>query len=135
MPLPWKTILTNVPWSDVLGKAPQIADSAKKMWKGMGRKNTDAAEFDPAGESIAPDADFSARLSLLETANRKLRTQTLASSELIQTLSEQNVQLVAQIENLRQRTRLQAWALAATVLLASLALILALQPRLTEFFA
>lgn len=135
MPLPWKTILTNVPWSDVLGKAPQIADSAKKMWKGMGRKNTDAAEFDHAGESIAADADFSARLSLLETANRKLRTQTLASSELIQTLSEQNVQLVAQIENLRQRTRLQAWALAATVLLASLALILALQPRLTEFFA
>lgn len=135
MPLPWKTILTNVPWSDVLGKAPQIADSAKKMWKGMGRKNADATEIDPAGESIAPDADFSARLSLLETANRKLRTQILASSELIQTLSEQNVLLVAQIENQRQRARLQAWALAATALLASLALMLAWQPRLTEFFA
>uniref|UniRef100_Q479N2 Uncharacterized protein n=1 Tax=Dechloromonas aromatica (strain RCB) TaxID=159087 RepID=Q479N2_DECAR len=135
MPLPWKTILTNVPWSDVLGKAPQIADSAKKMWKGMGRKSAEAAEFDPAGESIAPDADFSARLSLLEAANRKLRTQILASSELIQTLSEQNVLLVAQIENQRQRARLQAWALTATALLASLALMRAWQPRLTEFFA
>lgn len=135
MSLPWKTILTNVPWSDVLGKAPQIADSAKKMWKGMGRKSADTAEIDPAGETIAPDADFSARLSLLETANRKLRTQILASSELIQTLSEQNVLLVAQIENQRQRARRQTWALAATALLASLALLLAWQPRLTEFFA
>jgi hypothetical protein len=135
MPLPWKTILTNVPWCDVLGKAPQIADSAKKMWKGMGRKSPDAAEIAPSGEAIAPDADFSARLSLLETANRKLRTQILASSELIQTLSEQNVLLVAQIENQRQRARLQAWALTATALVASLALMLAWQPRLTEFFA
>lgn len=108
MPLPWKTILTNVPWSDVLSKAPQIADSAKKMWKGMGRKSPDAAETDPSGEAIAPDADFSARLDLLETANRKLRTQMLASSELIQTLSEQNVLLVAQIETQRQHARRQA---------------------------
>lgn len=38
MALPWKLILTNVPWSDVLGKAPIIADSAKKLWKGMSRK-------------------------------------------------------------------------------------------------
>jgi hypothetical protein len=135
MSLPWKTILTNVPWSDVLGKAPQIADSAKKMWKGMGRKSADVADIDPAGETIAPDADFSARLSLLETANRKLRTQILASSELIQTLSEQNVLLVAQIENQRQRARRQAWALAATALVACFALFMARQPRLTEFFA
>lgn len=135
MSLPWKTILTNVPWSDVLGKAPHIAEGAKKMWQSMGRKSGDAADIDPAGETISPDADFSARLSLLETANRKLRTQILASSELIQTLSEQNVLLVAQIENQRQRARLQAWALAATALVASLALLLSWQPRLTEFFA
>ena len=134
MSLLWKTILTNVPWSDVLGKAPVIADGAKKLWQGLGRKNGDGTIAE-ADAFIAPDADHATRLSGLETAQRKLRTQILASSELIQSLSEQNAQLVAQIETLRRRAQYQVWGIAATALLAGLAFLLVWQPRLTEFFA
>jgi hypothetical protein len=134
MALPWKTILTNVPWSDVLGKAPIIADGAKKLWKGMGRKNGDgmAAESDIV---VPPDADLATRFTALETSQRKLRTQILASGELIQALSEQNAALVAQLDALRRRSRRQALLLAATALTAGLALLLAWQPKLLEFLA
>jgi len=134
MALPWKTILTNVPWSDVLGKAPIIADSAKKLWKGMSRKNGDSLA---SGEEafIAPDADHAARLAALEASQRELHTQMLASGELIQALSEQNTQLVAQIDAHHRHARRLAWSLAATALVAGLALLLAWQPKLLEFFA
>jgi hypothetical protein len=134
MVLPWKTILTNVPWSDVLGKAPIIAEGAKKLWKGMGRKNSDGSVVD-ADPVVAPDADLATRLVALETAQRKMRTQMLASGELIQALSEQNTQLVIQIDAHRRRVRLLAWCLGATALVAGLALLLAWQPKLLEFLA
>jgi hypothetical protein len=134
MSLLWKTILTNVPWSDVLGKAPVIAESAKKLWQGRGRKNSETAVAE-ADAFIAPDADHATRLTGLEAAQRKLRTQLLASGELIQALSEQNIQLVAQVEALRRRAQYQAWGIATTALLAGLAFLLVWQPRLTEFFA
>ncbi len=134
MALPWMTILSNVPWSDVLGKAPIIADGAKKLWKGMGRKNADGAVVD-ADPVVAPDADFATRLAGLEIAQRKMRTQMLASGELIQALSEQNAQLVVQIDANRRLVRTLAWGLGATALVAGLALLLAWQPKLLEFLA
>ena len=135
MALPWKTILTNVPWSDVLGKAPIIADGAKKLWQGMGRKNGEGSAADPLAESVAPDADLATRLAALESNQRKLRTQILASGELIQALSEQNAQLVIQIDAHQRRARRLTWGLVATALVAGLALLLAGQPKLLEFFA
>jgi len=134
MALPWKTILTNVPWRDVLSKAPIIADGAKKLWKGMGRKNGDGTVSE-AEAFIAPDADHATRLDALEASARKLRTQMLASGELIQALSEQNAQLVAQIDAHRRHARRLTWGLAATALVAGLALLLTWQPKILEFFA
>ncbi len=134
MALPWKTILTNVPWSDVLGKAPIIADSAKKLWKGMGRKNGDGTSAEQE-ISVPPDADLATRFAALEASQRKHRTQILAAGELIQALSEQNAQLAAQLDTLRRRTRRQTWILAVTALTAGLSLALALQPKLLEFLA
>ena len=134
MALPWKTILTNVPWSDVLGKAPIIADSAKKLWKGMGRKNGDGTSAEQE-ISVPPDADLATRFTALEASQRKQRTQILAAGELIQALSEQNAQLAAQLDTLPRRTRRQAWILAVTALTAGLALVLAAQPKLLEFLA
>ena len=134
MALPWMTILSNVPWSDVLGKAPIIADGAKKLWKGMGRKNSEGSVVD-ADLVVAPDADFATRLTSLEAVQRKLRTQILASGELIQALSEQNALLVAQVDANRRLVRYLAWSLGATALVAGLALLLAWQPKLLEFLA
>jgi hypothetical protein len=133
MALPWKTILTNVPWRDVIGKAPAILDSAKVLWS-MGRKNGDGST--PDGETVAPaDADVVTRLNALEIAQRKTRSQMLASGELIQALSEQNAQLVAQIDRLRARTRLMAGALLIALVLAGLALYRVWPARLSEFLA
>lgn len=134
MALPWMTILSNVPWSDVLGKAPIIADGAKKLWKGMGRKNGDGSVVD-ADPVVPPDADVATRLTSLEAVQRKLRTQILASGELIQALSEQNALLVAQVDANRRLVRYLAWGLGATALVAGLALLLAWQPKLLEFLA
>lgn len=138
MPLPWKTILTHVPWRDVIGNAPKIAEGAKKLWKGINAKNdgSDDTAAELSGEALAEaTVDTTARLDVLEASNRKLRTQMLASSELIQALSEQNSQLVAQIETNRRHTRQLGWALLATAGMALVALALVLPPRLMEFFA
>jgi ferric-dicitrate binding protein FerR (iron transport regulator) len=135
MPMPWKTILSNVPWSDVIGKAPIIADGARKLWKNIGRKADDGSATDSSGDLMAADdADFSGRLAALEAAQRELRSQLLASGELIQALGEQNAQLVAQLDAQRRLVRRQSWALAATAVAAGLALI-AWLPRLSEFLA
>lgn len=136
MPLPWKTILTHVPWRDVIGNAPKIADGAKKLWKGMSAKNVDDSEAESSGEALAnAEIDASTRLDMLEANSRKLRTQMLASGELIQALSEQNTQLIAQIEENRRHTRQLGWALLATAGIALAALALTLLPRLLEFLA
>lgn len=136
MALPWKLILSNVPWKEVLGNAPKIADGAKKMWGSMGRKNGEDPESHATTETtVVADADLPTRIATLESANRKLQTQMLASGELIKALSEQNAQLVTQIETHRQRAQRQAWALAVTALAAGLALLLTWQPHLLEFFA
>lgn len=70
-----------------------------------------------------------------KASNEKLRTQMLATGELIQALSEQNALLVAQIDKFRRLTQRLAWCLAATAVVAGLALFIAWQPRITEFFA
>jgi len=135
MPMPWKTILSNVPWSDVLGKAPVLADGARKLWNNIGRKADNGSATDAPGDLVAADdADFSGRLAALEAGQRELRSQLLASGELIRALSEQNAQLVTQLDALRRRTQRQTWALAATAVAAGLAL-LAWLPRLSEFLA
>lgn len=135
MPLPWKTILSNVPWSDVIGKAPVIADGARKLWNNIGRKAADGSATDSPGDAVAAhDTDFPGRLTALEAGQRDMRAQLLASGELIQALSEQNAQLVAQLDTLRHHARRQYWALAATAVAACLAL-LAWLPRLSEFLA
>ena len=136
MALPWKQILTNVPWKDVLNKAPTIADGARKMWNNIGRHNGDQAESNAMAETpVAADADLAKRLTVLEIASHQLQAQMRTSGELIQALSQQNAQLVAQIEIYRQRTQRQAWGLALTALVAGLALLLSWQPHLLEFFA
>lgn len=135
MPLPWKTILSNVPWSDVIGKAPVIADGARKLWNNIGRKADNGSATDSPEDAVAAhETDLSGRLAALEAGQRELRAQLLASGELIQALSEQNAQLVTQLDAQRRRTQRQSWALAATAVAAGLAL-LAWLPRLSEFLA
>ncbi len=114
MAIPWLTMLKIVPWGDVIGNAPKVADGAKKLWSAVGRKPEPAAP----GASVAglpPEsrtiAELQARLDAVEATTTQLHGQMVASTELIQALAEQNTQLIARIE--AHRIRL-AWLVAAT---------------------
>lgn len=103
MPIPWLTVLQAVPWGEVINRAPQVADGARKLWRAVARKP--AAGEAPAGPApVAHAADPPGqRLAALEASVDALQAQMLASSELIQALAEQNAQLIARVETLRRR--------------------------------
>ena len=40
MPLPWSTLVKAIPWSDVIAKAPDIAQGARKLWQQVSTRDT-----------------------------------------------------------------------------------------------
>lgn len=123
MALGWLTVLKMVPWDDVIKNAPRVAEGAKKLWSAVANKH-------PPSEPLTAPKPTSATLTLeqlqaqltgaqLEIAS--LHQQMLESSVLIQTLAEQNAQLIRRVEI----NRIRVLALAVTVgvlLLAGVAL-------------
>jgi hypothetical protein len=101
-----------VPWGDVIAAAPSVVQGANALWDRVAKKR-------PKGETEAPAAAAPAgstmdvRLAALEQVVTELQKEALASSQLIRSLAEQNVQLVSEIEVLRLRSRV---LLAAAVL-------------------
>ena len=108
MAIPWLAILSNVPWKDVIDKAPKVADGAKKLWKSVARK---AGPSEPANTSVTPAhsseeqtiASLDTRIIELKNEVAALHDQMLASSEIIEALAEQNTQLIKSIEIFRGR--------------------------------
>lgn len=98
MPIGWGTILANVPWSDVIKNAPAVAEGAKKLWKKVGGK-TSTASTAPAPADNTPEG----RLAALEARVAELHGQMQAAGEVIQSLAEQNAQLIARVEKTRRR--------------------------------
>ena len=118
MAIGWMTILQNVPWSDVIRNAPKVADGAKKLWRKVGGKGGE----DEAGTDVADgaaDLPVEARLAHLQAQVDALHGQMLASSEVIQSLAEQNAQLIVRIEVNRRRL---LWLAAGNVVVLLLAL-------------
>jgi len=120
MPIPWITILSNVPWKQVIDHAPAAVDGARKLWHSVRRKKE--ADAPPSGE-LASDtpptlASLQARIAALEAAQSETGREMLAASELLQTLAEQNAQLAARLEMLRLRQR-RLFYLAAVALLGA----------------
>jgi hypothetical protein len=108
MPIPWLTVLSNVPWKDVISTAPKVAEGAKKLWKSVGKKSG-AAEVDGASEEYLASAEnqtiatLDARIHGLKADVAALNQAMLSSSELIKALAEQNTQLIRSIEIFRGR--------------------------------
>lgn len=141
MPIPWLAVLKIVPWTDVISNAPKVVDGAKKLWNTVSRKATDpkppleSADLAPVRESVADPASdpyfaaisqLQARLDATETGAAELHNQMLASSELIQTLADQNAQLIKHIEDNRIRVKWLTGAMLVIGIVAVLGLILAL---------
>ncbi|MDO9405784.1 MAG: hypothetical protein Q7T87_17265 [Polaromonas sp.] len=112
MPIGWMTVLSNVPWGDVVSNAPKIAAGAKKLWKAVGSKSADDDQGQGADAvrtrlHAEPGslADLRARLEATEALCAGLHTQMVESSDLIRALAEQNTQLVLRIEKMRRRVQ------------------------------
>lgn len=107
-----------VPWGDVIAAAPSVVQGANALWDRVAKKRpkgepADAPATAPAG------APAEVRLAALEQVVTELQKEALASSQLIRSLAEQNVQLVREIEVLRLRSRVML--VAAVVFSVALA--------------
>ena len=116
------SVLKMVPWSDVISSAPKVADGAKKLWSTVAKKagvvGESASDEPPAEPQDLPAAELLAllqgQLARQEAGLSDLRQQLLSSTALIQTLAEQNAQLVQRVEANRVRVR---WLTLAVALL------------------
>lgn len=121
MALPWSTLVKAIPWSDVIAKAPDIAQGARKLWQKVGMQDSVGSAAAPtAGD--APDA----RLTALTAQVAELNARQQESAELLSALANQNAELVSAIAALRQRNRLLGAATGVTAVIALAALTLAL---------
>lgn len=103
MAIGWMTILSSVPWSDVIKNAPAVADGARKFWQKLRNKNpTVASGEDP----VTPEK----QLAVLQQRVDEMYAQLQNAGELIQSLAEQNAQLIARVEKTRRRLLLLACA-------------------------
>ena len=108
MAISWLTVLKSVPWTEVISNAPKVAEGAKKLWNTVGRKR---AAREARAQDAQADLSPEARMLAAEATIAELQAQMLASSELINTLAEQNALLVARVEVNRRRV---AWLALAT---------------------
>lgn len=115
MAISWLTVLKSVPWTEVISNAPKVAEGAKKLWNTVGRKR---AAREARAQDAQADLSPEARMLAAEATIAELQAQMLASSELINTLAEQNALLVARVEANRKRV---AWL----ALVAGVALVIA----------
>lgn len=122
MAVGWMSVLKMVPWSDVISNAPKVADGAKKLWSTVAKKTGVATEAEAPAEPAAAHelpavellARLQAQLARQEQGLSELHQQMVSSTALIQTLAEQNAQLVERVEAHRVRVR---WLTLAVVLL------------------
>lgn len=103
------SVLKMVPWGEVISKAPEIADGAKKLWRAVAKKpsaseattETQPSELSPEAQSFA---SLQTQLAAAEARISDLHAQMLESTKLIEALADQNTQLIKRLEANRIRT-------------------------------
>lgn len=125
MAAPWlAVVLRNVPWGEVIRRAPDIADGAKRLWQSASGKQDyrEQKVYDVPYSELESDSDRDARIQSLEMQLARLQSQMVESSQLIKTLADQNEQLIARAEsNHRQVAKLTRVALGLVVALIAVA--------------
>lgn len=135
------TVLSNIPWGQVVDNAPKIADGASRLWGAVkarrGRPEGAAPGAEAGEDAAAPGAgagadpaepgaepaDAAARaealtkrlagqVAALEAVVDELQGQLQASSGLVKDLAEQNAQLVQRLEMQQQQLAAQQEQLA-----------------------
>ncbi len=118
MAIGWIAAFKAVPWSEVREIAPYVVQGANKLWSAV-RKNPPAPDDGVSVEQKltvhdATLSDLDVQMRRLAALADELRTQQVASSELIQLLASQNAQLVEAVEVLRLRSRALLIGVAAS---------------------
>jgi hypothetical protein len=101
----WITALKVIPWGDVIEAAPALAKGARKFFT-----KTQQVPVEPVPPVNVPEDDALGqaygRIHQLEQRVGELTEQQKASAALIESLAEQNAQVVRAIDVLRVRTRM-----------------------------
>lgn len=108
MAIGWLTLLKAVPWAEVAKKAPEVAESAKKLWNTIAKKPSNPDIKVETENNLFSSQDqevkwLKERLAANEAAYADLHNQILASAELIRVLADQNTQLINAVELNRKR--------------------------------
>jgi len=112
MAVGWVTALKLVPWGDVLEATPQILQAAKKLLGSTRQGTADAAVGTLAGAGDAATPPVALQLQQLRERVARLEQEQQESAVLIQSLAEQNAQVVQAVEVLRLRNQRLTAAIA-----------------------
>jgi len=126
MALSWLTALKAVPWADVVQAAPGIVQGARKLFTAAKEYAADGASTN-AHAGTRGDA-LEARVQQIEIGLDALAAEQRSSAELIRSLAEQNANIVAALDIMRNRVRvLSAACIALAIALAAVGLVIALR--------
>ena len=112
MAVGWVTALKLVPWGDVLEATPQILQAAKKLLGSTRQGTADAAAGTLAGAGDEATPPVALQLQQLRERVARLEQEQQESAVLIQSLAEQNAQVVQAVEVLRLRNQRLTAAIA-----------------------
>lgn len=105
MAVGWVTALKLVPWGDVIEATPQILQAARKLLGTTQKGNAEPAASALEGAGSEPTIPVGLQLQHLRDRVARLEQEQQESAVLIQSLAEQNAQVVQAVEVLRQRHR------------------------------
>lgn len=127
------SVLSQVPWGQVIDAAPKVAEGASRLWKTVRRRSPEdeasVEEIIERSAQVQQDGGVEALLALGSQVQRlqlelaELREEMQAASSLIKDLAEQNTALVQRIELNRRRLRQLVWGTAGLGLVLAAALI------------
>jgi len=127
------TVLSNIPWGQVVENAPRIVEGAAKLWNAVARSRPDKSQ-EAEADATVQETDSATELLQKELVAirehvHRLEEQMAASSELIKELAEQHAQLVTRIElNSVRYRRLVIVTVIGAVCLAGISVYLFLRP-------
>lgn len=107
MPVPWSALFSAIPWTDVIAKAPELAQGARKLWQKVGKREaTPPAPAETPAETPASSApSFGERIDALDARLADVGARQQESAELLAALATQNAELIRATEELRGRVR------------------------------
>lgn len=114
------TVLSNVPWGQVIDAAPKVAEGATKLWGAVTRRKKNDADLAPHAGAGATGGDvpddslqrLRADVQVLQASVGELREELLSATGLIKQLADQNTVLVQRVELHRRRLAQVAYTAA-----------------------